>query len=80
MGPTGILYLNNAPFVGGAQITLRAIIQRLDRSRFRPYLALPEGQQAVVRFFEPANAPITLVPMPPLNPPSLAGLQGLAPP
>ena len=41
-----VLYLNSAPFIGGAQITLRHIIRLLDRSRFEPYLAIPHTASA----------------------------------
>lgn len=58
-----VLYLNNAPFIGGAQITLRHIIRLLDRSRFEPYLAIPHTASALVPFFDSANVPVMLVRM-----------------
>lgn len=74
--PIAVLYLNNAPFVGGAQITLRAIIERLDRSRFEPYLALPDDRPDLARFFADVDVPIWLVPMYALNPPTARAFVG----
>ena len=58
-----ILYLNNAPFIGGAQITLRHIIRLLDRDRFEPHVAIPESASALVPFFKSVNVPVILVRM-----------------
>lgn len=72
-----ILYFNNVPFIGGAQITLRAIIQRLDRRRFEPFLALPIGRADLIHFFAEAEVPVITVPMRRLNPPTVDGIRGL---
>lgn len=69
-GRIGVLYLNNLTHVGGAQITLRSIIARLDRTRFVPYLAVPAGQPDLTDFFRTADVSIVEVPLPRLNPPS----------
>jgi len=47
----GVLYLTSAPFLGGAVYGLRSIVRRLDRTRFRPVLALPEEAREVAEFF-----------------------------
>jgi glycosyltransferase involved in cell wall biosynthesis/SAM-dependent methyltransferase len=46
-----VLYLTTAPFLGGAVYGLRSIVRRLDRTRFRPVLALPEEAREVAEFF-----------------------------
>ncbi len=47
----GVLYLTSAPFLGGAVYGLRNIVRRLDRTRFRPVLALTEEAREVAEFF-----------------------------
>jgi glycosyltransferase involved in cell wall biosynthesis len=63
-----ILYLNNAPFVGGAQITLRNIIRRLDKTRFAAILVIPQGSSRdVLEFFGQSGAEIVPVQMPAIS-------------
>jgi glycosyltransferase involved in cell wall biosynthesis/SAM-dependent methyltransferase len=47
----GVLYLTTAPFLGGAVYGLRSIVRHLDRSRFRPVIALPQESADVINFF-----------------------------
>jgi glycosyltransferase involved in cell wall biosynthesis/precorrin-6B methylase 2 len=57
----GVLYLTSAPFLGGAVYGLRSIVRRLDRTRFRPVLALPQEARDVSEFFR--HEDITLAPI-----------------
>jgi glycosyltransferase involved in cell wall biosynthesis len=76
-GPIRVLYLNNAPFVGGAQITLRNILRRLDRRRFLPFVALPSDRRAIGDFLADTGAEVVYVPMFPISPISVRSLSGL---
>jgi glycosyltransferase involved in cell wall biosynthesis len=72
-----VLYVNGASFVGGAQITLRNIVRRLDPARFRALVAVPEANVALRSFLADSGiSPITL-PLLPLRPLGIASLKGL---
>ncbi len=61
--PIGVLYLTTAPFLGGAVYGLRSIVRQLDRSRFRPVVALPEESTDVINFFRGEDVRIAPIPM-----------------
>lgn len=66
-----ILYLDNAPFIGGAQINNYHALRMLDRQHFHPILAIPDHREEVVPFFSRSNVDIYLIPMQPLSSPVL---------
>ncbi|MCL5288591.1 MAG: glycosyltransferase family 4 protein, partial [Acidobacteria bacterium] len=73
----GVLYLTTAPFLGGAVYGLRSIVRHLDRSRFRPVVALPEDSVDVINFFRGEDVRIALIPTRPLSRWSPASLLNL---
>lgn len=62
-----VLYLDNAPFIGGAQINNCHVLRMLDRQHFHPLLAIPDHRRDLVPFFARANVDIHLIPMQPLS-------------
>lgn len=62
-----VLYLDNAPFIGGAQINNYHALQMLDRQHFHPILAIPDHREDLVPFFARANVEIHPIPMQPLS-------------
>lgn len=61
-----ILYIDHAPVLGGAQIVLVRMLRSLDRSRWEPLLATPQGS-ALTHVLAPEDAEICCVPMGRLN-------------
>lgn len=61
-----ILYLDNAPFIGGAQINNYHALRMLDRQHFHPILVIPDHREELLPFFSRANVDIYLIPMQPM--------------
>jgi glycosyltransferase involved in cell wall biosynthesis len=62
-----ILYLDNAPYIGGAQINNYHALRMLDRQYFHPILVIPDHRKDLVPFFTRANVDIYFIPMKPLS-------------
>lgn len=45
-----VLFVDNAPQVGGSLVSLYHLVRGLDRSRFEPVVLIPEGNPFVARF------------------------------
>ena len=46
MAPIPVLYVNHVSFISGAEKSLLALLQALDRDRIAPMLACPDGDLA----------------------------------
>jgi glycosyltransferase involved in cell wall biosynthesis len=57
-----VLYLQHADRVGGSCTSLRVMLEHLDRSRFRPVVALRHGDARLVRYHEDAGAEVLVWP------------------
>ncbi len=60
-GPRSILYLHTTSEVGGSDVSLVRLVEGLDRSRFRPIVALPSDGPLVARL-EAAGCAVAIVP------------------
>lgn len=61
MAPRRILFLHTTSEVGGSDVSLAHIVERLDRARFEPLVALPSDGPLVPRL-EQAGARVFIVP------------------
>jgi hypothetical protein len=57
-----VLYLQHADRTGGSCTSLRVTLEHLDRSRFRPVVALRHGDPELVRYHEAAGAEVVVWP------------------
>jgi glycosyltransferase involved in cell wall biosynthesis len=60
---TRILFVDHAPFIGGAQLVLAEHIEELDRSRFTPLVACTSTVPALVARYRDAGAHVITLPM-----------------
>jgi glycosyltransferase involved in cell wall biosynthesis len=60
--PSTVLYVQSTSEVGGSDIALLRLVERLDQRRFRPLAVLP-GPGPLVRYLERAGAVVHLLPM-----------------
>lgn len=60
-GPRRVLYLHTTSEVGGSDVSLVRLVERLDRTRFQPIVALPSDGPLVARL-ETAGCPVAIVP------------------
>jgi glycosyltransferase involved in cell wall biosynthesis/precorrin-6B methylase 2 len=74
----GVLFFTSAPFLGGAVFGLRCIARLLDRKRFCPVVALPEGAAELIDFFRSEDVVIAPIRTRPLARWSPAGALDLA--
>lgn len=76
-GPIPILVISNhGDVVGGGEISLLALVTRLDRARWRPTVVVPH-EGAVARRCERAGIRTAIVPLPGLRRPGVAALSSL---
>jgi len=66
MSTSGLLFIDHAPFLGGAETVLLDIIRSLDRSRFEPIVATPAGS-ALMAPLGASGIRCIATPLPPLN-------------
>jgi len=59
--PRNVLYLHTTSEVGGSDVSLVRLVEGLDRSRFRPIVALPSAGPLVARL-EAAGCAVAIVP------------------
>jgi glycosyltransferase involved in cell wall biosynthesis len=57
-----VLYLQHADRLGGSCASLRVMLEHLDRSRYRPVVALRGGDRELVRYHEAAGAEVLVWP------------------
>lgn len=58
-----VLFVDNAPVIGGVQVTLRNILGSIDRTRFDPVIAVPRGSPGVA-WYADASARVVEIDMP----------------
>lgn len=71
-----VLFVDHAPFVGGAQLCLARDLKNLDRKRFTPYLAI-DRYSSFFEIYRDCNVPIFKIPFSKLKQLSIASLQNL---